>query len=219
MSEKDIVVKQIANIARGFYKYDNLINKANNKNYKDGKIGELIKFDKDNYYKTFNDLISSNNYHILLNDDSLIHFYYEFDLEGNIIKHCLYYIPSPTENIMLFYQDNPSLINDLIRNDIIVDIIELLKKYVRIDYDLEGKKEFVHTSVHMHLGIESDYLRFPLYSKVYPEEFIYFILKYIYKSDDEGLEKLDLSAYKKIELSNEELKRFYINNKLDSNTC
>ena len=49
-------------------------------------------------------LFDNKKYHILLNDGSLICFYYQFDENGKIVKHCLYYIPAPSENIFSAFQ-------------------------------------------------------------------------------------------------------------------
>ena len=70
----------------------------------------------------------------------------------------------------------------------------------------------------MHYGLSPNKLRFPIYSKVYPEEFLYFILKYVYESNDIKLEKLNIHEKKSIQLSELEMRRFYINNLLDSET-
>lgn len=215
MSEKQIVIQQIKNISKNFFNYDNLINHSNNINCKNNKVGNIIKFNIFNYVSTFLQLLNNKSYHILLNDDSLICFFYQFDDDDKIIKHCLYYIPAPSENILLTFQSNTyDSISDLDSNATF-ELSELLEKYIRIDYDLEGKKEVVHTNVHLHYGLTSNKMRIPIYSKFYPEEFLYFILKYVYESDDIRLEKLNLIENKDAELSEIELKRFYLNNKLN----
>lgn len=211
MSDKSIIVQQINNLSKSFFKY-NLIVTANNINCKNDKVGNIIKFSILNYVSTYNQIFDDKKYHILLNDGALICFYYQFDDEGNMLKHCLYYIPSPSEDAFsVFKSNNYGSINELDKN-IIIELSELLEKYIRIDYDLEGKKEFVHTTVHLHYGITHDKMRLPIYSKVYPEEFVYFILKYVYGSDDNNLENLSLNENKNVELSEKELKKFYLSN-------
>lgn len=216
MNEKFIVVQQIDNLSRFFFNYDNTISHTNNINCKNNKVGNLIKFNYLNYVSTYLELVNSKKYHIVLNDVSLICLYYQFDDNNKIIKHCLYYIPSPSENIELAFQSKIYNSMNELDSNIILELCELLEKYIRIDYDLEGKKEFIHTNVHLHYGLTNNKMRIPIYSKIYPEEFVYFILKYVYESDDTRLEKLNLKENKIIELSEIELKRFYLNNKLDN---
>ena len=176
MNEKEIIIQQINNISKNFFNYDSLITHSNNINFKNNNIGSLIKFNILNYVSVFNEIIMNKKYHVLLNDNSLICYHYQFDDNGSVAKHCLYYIPSPSENILLAFQS---------------------KAYSSIE-ELDPQ------------------LRFPIYSKVYPEEFLYFILKYVYESDDIKLEKLNIHDKKSIQLSELEMRRFYINNLLDS---
>lgn len=216
MNEKSIVIQQISNISKYFFKYDSLIQRSNNINCKNNKIGNIVKFNFLNYISFFDELVTNQKYHIILNDGSIICFYYEFNQEGSIIKHCLYYLPCPSEKVEMEFKLNGYNHVDEIEPNILLLLSELLEKYIRIDYSLEGKKDYVHTNVHLHYGYTDNKLRFPLYSKVYPEEFLYFILKYVYLSDDDRLENLNLGENKNIELSDLELKRFFLNNKLDS---
>ncbi len=215
MSDKSIVINQIDNLSKYFFKYS-LINKSNNINCKDDKVGNIIKFNILNYISIYTELVDNKKYHIMLNDNSLICFYYQFDKNEKIIKHCLYYFPSPSEDIYSLFQSK--VYNSLNELEVktVVELSQLLEKYIRIDYDLEGKKEIVHTSVHLHYGLTSDKLRIPIYSKVYPEEFVYFILKYVYESDDKNLESLNLNVSKNAELSELELQRFYLQNTLNA---
>lgn len=212
MNEKAIVIQQIDNLSKKFYTYDSSsIDKVINKNCKNNCIGKTIKFGVSDYYKTYKEIFNNKEYHILLNDGSLICYYYVFDISNEIIKHCIYYIPAPSETVANYYEYNYDG-EEKIDNDVLLEIIEILKKYIRIDYSLEGKKEFVHTNVHLHFGLDNSQIRFPILSKIYPHEFLYFILKYGYESDAAGLEKLDLSNDKKIQLSEQEQKRVYISN-------
>lgn len=216
MSEKNIIIQQINNISKNFFNYDNLIIHSININCKNNIIGSLVKFNILNYVSIFNEIITKRKYHVLLNDNSLICYHYQFDDCGNIIKHCLYYIPAPSENILLAFQTKTYSSIEELDSQLIAELMEKMEKYIRIDYDVKGKKEIIHTSVHMHYGINSNKLRFPICSKVYPEEFLYFILKYVYESDDVNLEKLNLHEKKCVQLSDLERKKIYINNLLDS---
>ena len=101
MNEKTIVINQIKNISTYFYKYETLINIAYNKNCKENKIGEIIKFGKKDYFKVFTELRNTNNYHVLLNDDSLICFYYEFD-ENSTSKSIVFTIFHHRQKILCY---------------------------------------------------------------------------------------------------------------------
>lgn len=216
INEKNIVIQQIDELSRNFYNYDNLINCVNNINFKNKKIGSIFKFNYLSYVSVYSEIVNNNKYHLLLNDGSIICFYYQFDCSNNIQKHSLYYIPMPSENIIQKFGSQATSSIDELSPEILVELYDLLEKCIRIDYDLEGKKNFTHTNVHLHYGINEDKIRFPIYSKVYPEEFVYFILKYVYESDDERLEKLNLKEAKSKELEDFEMNRFYLNNILDS---
>lgn len=216
MNEKEIIIQQINNISKNFFNYDSLITHSNNINFKNNNIGSLIKFNILNYVSVFNEIIMNKKYHVLLNDNSLICYHYQFDDNGSVAKHCLYYIPSPSENILLAFQSKAYSSIEELDPQLLADLMEIMERYIRIDYDVDGKKEIIHTNVHMHYGISPNKLRFPIYSKVYPEEFLYFILKYVYESDDIKLEKLNIHDKKSIQLSELEMRRFYINNLLDS---
>lgn len=216
INEKNIVIQQIDELSRNFYNYDNLINCVNNINFKNKKIGSIFKFNYLSYVSVYSEIVNNNKYHLLLNDGSIICFYYQFDYSNNIQKHSLYYIPMPSENIIQKFGSQAISSIDELSPEILVELYDLLEKCIRIDYDLEGKKNFTHTNVHLHYGINEDKIRFPIYSKVYPEEFVYFILKYVYESDDERLEKLNLKEAKSKELEDFEMNRFYLNNILDS---
>lgn len=216
MNEKSIIIKQINELSKNFFNFDNHINKVNNINFKNNEIGSLIKFNYFSYVSIYLEILNNEKYHLLLNDGSLICFYYLFDNLNKIKKHSLYYIPAPSEELLQKFNSQViSSLNELSQENLI-ELSNLLEKNIRIDYDLEGKKEFTHTNVHLHYGINKDKIRFPIYSKVYPEEFVYFVLKYVYDSDDDRIENLNLKEPKSIELENSEMKRIYINNMLDS---
>ena len=94
------MIQQINELSRYFFNYDNHINQVNNINFKNAKIGSLFKFNCLSYVSVYLDIVNNRKYHLLLNDGSVICFYYLFDTSNNIQKHSLYYIPVPSENIL-----------------------------------------------------------------------------------------------------------------------
>ena len=87
-----------------------------------------------------------------------------------------------------------------------------ISKYIRVDYDEEGYKPEIHTSSHFHLSYIQNDLRLPISSKIYPEEFLFIVLKYIYCSTDSRNKNLRINSKKISTLTNDELKLFYIKN-------
>lgn len=199
-SQKDIVINQLTNLYLVQEKIPN-INNIVIPEIKEDSVGRRTpKFSIRTYVEVYRDMLLSEKYNLLLNDDSLIDFYYEFDDEGNIKGHNLSFIPGLDADISL-------------RDDMYINIEDQLMvsitaaNYLRIDYDLKGKKNIVHTDVHMHYGLFErgekgegvlSELRIPLEGVLFPYEFIYIVLKYIYEVNDDYLEfLLDVKYNKK----------------------
>ena len=62
---------------------------------------------------------------------------------------------------------------------------ERVSQYLRIDYEEQGRKEFCHSLIHLHMGPGRDSLRIPVDSVIYPNDFMFFVLNYFY---GEGIE-------------------------------
>ncbi|PFU61798.1 hypothetical protein COK90_11550 [Priestia megaterium] len=182
-NEFEIVNMQILNL----YKIQEEIPIINDVNiYKLGKkeIGERTgKFTQITYPDVYREMLEEKKYNILINDESIISFYYLFDDQNKIKKHSLSFIPSLDIEICFSEEQTPD-------NRIV--ILQNTNNYIRVDYDITGKKDIVHTDVHMHYGIfhtefEKDYFEFriPVEGILYPNEFIYLIFKYLYNVDDQ----------------------------------
>ena len=135
-----------------------------------------------NYIEDLSKIKESQKNHILLSDNSVISLTYHFDSNGNIIKHNISYIPDILDKESFWSsrqsQDEHSY-NEYFNN--------MISKYLRIDFDDLGYAEYHHSKVHMHIGLRDNDFRLPVYGIIYPNEFIYFILKYVYKDVDSSL--------------------------------
>ncbi|WP_144596711.1 DUF2290 domain-containing protein [Bacillus cereus] len=182
-NEYELVNRQILN----FYMVQEripIINDVNIYNISKNEIGERTnKLTQITYPDVYRELLEEKKYNILINDESIISLHYIFDDENKIKKHSLSFIPSLDLEICL--SDEQTLDNRIV-------ILQNTNNYLRIDYDKTGKKNIIHTDVHMHFGIfhteyEKEYseLRIPLEGILYPNEFIYLIFKYMYDVDDE----------------------------------
>ena len=84
---------------------------------------------------------------------------------------------------------------------------EQLSKYIRIDYAPNDYKEIIHTKCHLHIGIDKNEFRIPVQTIIYPKEFIYFILKYIYHEDSKFTSLISLNNEKEILLTDKEINK------------
>ena len=137
-------------------------------------------------FRFVNELIKNDNYYIIFNDFSILHFDYMFDESNNVMFSRLTYLP-------------------YIENETNQDI--QYSKYIRIDYEPDDHVEFVHTKCHMHIGIDKNNFRIPVATLFFPIEFIYFILKYIYHEDSEFLKLIKLENNKDTKLVESELNK------------
>ena len=163
-----------------YTKSDN-IDEVNKYYNQDNQIGNsLPHIKRKNYRDTLDSIISSQNYYIAFNDLSLIHLYYVFDENNNVCYSCLTYLP---------FVDN-----ELNEN-------QQLSKYLRVDYSPDDYVEIIHSKCHMHIGIDKNDFRIPVQTIIYPKEFIFFILKYIYKEQSEFSNLIKLNNQKENLLS------------------
>lgn len=173
-----------------------IINDVNILRLRNDEIGERTnKFTHVNYHEVYKIMLEEKKYNILINDESMISFYYMFDEEGKIIHHNLSYIPSIDSDIYL--GEDITLENQVL-------ISKIANNYIRIDYDKTGKKEIVHTDIHMHFGIypkdeslTNSELRIPVEGILFPYEFMYIIFKYFYEVEDKYVSFLLEEEYSK----------------------
>ncbi|MGE7869547.1 DUF2290 domain-containing protein [Bacillus paramycoides] len=190
-SEKELVINQLTNLYLVQEKIPN-INNSKIQEIKENSVGRRTpKFTIRTYVEVYRDMLLNEKYNLLLNDDSIIDFHYEFNDEGKIIGHNLSFIPGLDAEISL-NEDMPNMEDQIM-------ILITAANYLRIDYDLTGKKNIVHTDVHMHYGLFErgekgegllSELRIPIEGILYPYEFIYIVLKYIYEVSDDDLQFL-----------------------------
>lgn len=209
LTDYDIVVEQLMSL----YLVQSRISVINNVRIPRIEQQEVgLKVEKMNYYNyhdKYFKMLDEKNYNILFNDESLLCFYYLFDKNNKIRQHNLYYIPSI--DVGIYKEENISLEEKVL-------IAKCCNNYIRIDYDLQGKQDIIHTDVHMHFGIYpgeeilgSYELRIPCEGLLYPYEFIYIISKYLYNANCNDLEFLLKKKYhKKILLEENEKNKFIL---------
>ncbi|MSB17828.1 DUF2290 domain-containing protein [Finegoldia magna] len=177
MSDYNIVIGQFKELWR--LSSIPLILSHNTPKIRNDYIGELSgKFTYKNYYELYNRCLSSRNYQILIQDESMISMYYAFSSDGEISRYNLSFIPSLNNEI----DENNCDINS---------IIEDVENYMRIDFDIQGYEKIFHEKQHLHLGLnnksqsnEKNVVRLPVAEKLYPWDFIFLILKLIYHLED-----------------------------------
>lgn len=137
------------------------------------------KITPERYVESFNKMESEETYTLTLIDDSLICLYYEFDETGVITKHELSFLPSyKVEDESDEYNDDVSPF----------ELFKRIRNYVRVDFDDVGYKEYTHSLIHAHFGCgKGNSIRIPVEHVVLPYEFLFFVLKYIYRIDDDEL--------------------------------
>jgi len=157
----------------------------------DVKISENIigkktsKFTIYNYVERYFEVVKEENFQITLQDESLISYYYEFE-NGLITKYSLSFIPAPDIEIL----GNEDVIDSFHES-----LFTCYSDYIRLDFDETGYKPIIHETHHLHKGLfqkntdtENEYpryeIRFPCSSIIFPDDFLYFVLKYIYNIDE-----------------------------------
>ncbi|MEF2783677.1 MAG: DUF2290 domain-containing protein [Clostridium sp.] len=166
-----------------------------------------------NYIEIYKKMNEENTYCIQMIDGSLICMYYKFDSGKNVIYHNLSFIPSYSTDICF---DEDDMIGDEFEYSENLDINPTdfnrrLSNYIRIDFDDEGREEYYHALVHAHTGIFKDTVRFPINHYVTPFEFMYFIFKYLYREDDDLLDRLLFEFERECKLTANERGKVWIN--------
>lgn len=181
MNATKISMVEIVNPCRMIKKID-----GTEKYYEIGKKCERITVSS--YIESHKKMLDSNDYSILLNDFSIVTFYYQFD-EDKQLKYCsLDFVP--------YYENENELINN---------------RYIRVDYEELGHIDFHHPFSHLHFTINKNEVRLPFDHVVTPNEFLYILLVYVYHLDDKEIKLLDLKSKISLQvLSKEELKKLHI---------
>lgn len=201
-TQKEIVREQflqLNNLQRKI-KEINMVNDFHERMYEIGEESQRIRINS--YAETFDDIMYNNEYTILLNDDSMIIMLYHFDESQKITGHSLSFLPNFRRN--LFDEDDQ---NEEIKES---QLFLRLGNYIRIDYDEQGQEEYYHSLIHMHIGTAKDTLRIPIEHFVLPFEFLFFVLKYVYRLPDEQLVGLECSVQRENILTKREMKKVRI---------
>ncbi len=175
-----------------------LINIVNN-NYHEKELSIGTKSEKvtpERYVESFNRMEKEQTYTLTLIDDSMLCFYYEFNEKGQIVKHELSFLPSYRieDGSGEYYDEVPPF-----------ELFKKIRNYVRVDFDEVGYKEYIHSRIHAHFGTEkSNEIRIPVEHVVLPYEFLFFVLKYIYRIDDNELSSLQCDHRRESKLTNNE---------------
>ena len=211
MSDKSIVQNQFMKIS-GLQRKIQIINDVNDYHENQKSIGdksEKIRFKT--YMEVFDQMMYDARYTVLLEDDSMIFLYYEFDENGKIVEHVLSYLPNfrneevSKENREIQDKDDRNGDADA---EISSEVLHRrLSNFIRVDYENEGRKEYFHSLIHMHIGTEREALRIPVEHCVMPFDFLFFVLKYIYHICDEQLICLESSKQKEVMLTEKERKK------------
>lgn len=177
MEEKKIILAQMNKLFR-YAKLSKNVSSVNSNVYTDNRtIGvqsEKVRFKS--YIESINSIIENNEYAIEFIDGAMVNFWYEFDKNGNCIMHSISYIP--------YYKDvTDEEIEDA--NIDVCDFCERVSQYIRIDFEEQGRSDYFHSLIHLHMGPGRDSLRIPIDSVIYPDDFMFFVLNYIYR---EGIE-------------------------------
>lgn len=165
-NDKEIINEQINHIYNNYYK-DKIIrlcNKIKNDNF---AYGVPFFMKETRYEDSYLAVLESNEYFIMLDDQSLINMCYLFDELGNIKKHTLSFIPP---------------INT--------------KTYIRVDFHDDEKS--VHYKTHLHISTNDDDCRIPVSKVVFPNDFLFLILKYFYCDKSNFVNSLKIGKGKKV---------------------
>ena len=198
----DIVSQQFLSF-RNLEDHIGIINTVNTYHCRQNEIGDTTDHVKYSTYKQiFNTLQRKEEYTILLVDDSMLTLHYVFNQDRSLKGQTLSFFPN--------YRNNTSSGDIENSEDADVDdkrTFEKLSNYIRIDYTEVGRQEYIHTLVHLHVGVFKESIRFPLQHFLYPYEFLFLIFKYLYNRPDDELQILECNTAKESKLTEAERKK------------
>lgn len=162
---------------------------SHNKRRQIGK--KTSKFTYENYHIRYRECDKEENWQIKLLDDSLISYFYEFDSSGRLLQYSLSFIPAFDEGQIVGGKEDWEVRETL---------TPCFNDYLRIDFSEVGYKKAVHEKQHLHKGLvernktkknkedlepleDSSFrheLRLPINKVIFPLDFLYLIIKYIY---------------------------------------
>lgn len=185
MEERKMILAQMQKLFR-FQTLSKNVSWVNFNLYTDertiGVKSEKIRFNS--YIESINSIIENEEYAIEFIDGAMVNFWYEFNKTGDCIMHSISYMP--------YYKD----VTDEATEDANIDkycFCERVSQYIRIDYEEQGRTEYCHSLIHLHMGPGKNSVRIPVDSVIYPNDFMFFVLNYIYGEglDSKHFEKRD----------------------------
>ena len=142
------------------------------------------------YTDVYNRLESENQYNFKMLDGALVQMMYMFR-GRRLISHRLAFYPNP---FLHTYQDEPEIYNN---QELYGDIVskELYPFPIRFDYDPEQFVDVDHPESHLTLGQYKN-CRIPVYAPLCPYQYVNFILRNFYSTDERILDLFPTSKYR-----------------------
>ena len=167
-----------------------------------GNVADRVKYHT--YMEVFNNMYRNEAYTISLLDGSMINMHYIFDESKNMKKHTLSFMPNYRVDLL----DKQVQEEQELDANVSPEQLSLrLNNYIRIDYDEVGREDYYHSLVHLHVGISDQAIRIPMQYYMFPNDFLFFIFKYVYRHDDNTLRSLRPEPEMKCMLEDNERKR------------
>ena len=167
-----------------------------------GNLADRVKYHT--YMEVFNSMYRNEAYTISLVDGSMINMHYIFDEGKNMKKHTLSFMPNYRVDLLVKQEQEEQELDANVDSE---KLSMRLNNYIRIDYDEVGMEDYYHSLVHLHIGISDQAIRIPMQYYMFPNDFLFFIFKYIYRCGDDNLRTLMPESKMKCMLKENERKR------------
>lgn len=167
-----------------------------------GNLADRVKYHT--YMEVFNSMYRNEAYTISLVDGSMINMHYIFDENKNMKKHTLSFMPNYRVDLLVKQEQEEQELDANVSDE---KLSLRLNNYIRIDYDEVGREDYYHSLVHLHIGVSDQAIRIPMQYYMFPNDFLFFIFKYVYRHDDNTLNSLMPESKMKCMLEENERKR------------
>lgn len=167
-----------------------------------GNLADRVRYHT--YMEVFNKMYRNEAYTISLVDGSMINMYYVFDGSKNMKKHTLSFMPNYRVDLLDKQEQEEQELDANVSHE---QLSLRLNNYIRIDFDEVGREDYYHSLVHLHIGISDQAIRIPMQYYMFPNDFLFFIFKYIYRHDDNTLKSLVPESKMRCILKENERKR------------
>ena len=161
---------------------------------------------KENYIKTYNEALHSNDYHLLLFDDSFFQFELSEFAKKPLLRYSFYQTPYDFLQYEEYLESNDLKFNDVgyeyqDEYDQVLNEAPIKETFLSIRYDYSEKeyKTGVHSVSHFHIGFRNS-IRITSSIFITPLLFVIFIIKNVYSKKWPSLIEDDnfLKQYKKL---------------------